>query len=311
MQNSRDKYLANVRDFHKRLEELITDKYKLKVTHTNPMTWGYTTTAFFVETTSGNFVAKLTNNASDSKLKNIQREIAISELVKNAVPTSEYVRNTEGNFITPAALPQNSLLRLTKYIKGVPPFDCNLDILGQVTQLIKTIHNIPYNAERARPAKQRQTATEDDNIDYKRAWPSVFPSATTKTRGQALFPLKLNHGDLTPSNVLISHGKVVAITDFEEAVIALPEWDLSRMAVFFWFRTHDKSFAGVLKFIVEKYDNKSLDLELILNLSIAHARKHLENIVSNKARYENTNQWSDEYNFASESLHHIERLRAL
>ncbi|MBI2620957.1 F0F1 ATP synthase subunit gamma [candidate division WWE3 bacterium] len=95
-------------------------------------------------------------------------------------------------------------------------------IVGKIGQKLYKVYT---DAERARPAKQRQTTTEADNIDRKRARPSDSPAATAKTEGQALFTpfpkIEPQYFDLSDSGADKSNLKKIVeyVLQYEKIVV--------------------------------------------------------------------------------------------
>lgn len=271
MSNEKEAYLANLAKYHKELEDFIYVEYDIKTTYSEAMSWGYNTTVFYIQSEKGNFVAKLTHPTAE-KLKKIEKEILLSNKLRSKLPTSRYLPNKNGNWTCEF---KNMIFRVSEYIPGTPPFDMNYDILKQAVEFLKSIH-----------------LTKLSGISI-----PVFENGNYNT---------FLHGDLTPSNILISFGKICGIIDFEEAMFGPVEYDLSRLAVFSWFRMKEKKFDEILGFILERYGNDihgtNLDLKLLKKISLDHAKSHLDNTIMNKNHYENIKDWEHDCDFAQSML---------
>lgn len=287
MTNSDNKWWFN-KKFHEKLAEVIENEYGLKCAFTNLTSWGYTTTAYYVETNKGNLIARLSKNTA-GKIEKIEKEVKISNYLRNIIPTTHYIRNLRGcyiihiknecdSFLKNMALIENTYLRVSKHIEGIPPFDMNFIILEQMVKYLKIIHEQNPNIPEVKLKK-------------------YYPNKKNQ---------KLLHGDLTPSNVLLSYGNITGILDFEEAMIGPVEWDLSRTAVFSWFRMHDLPFKEVLKFVLEKYDNKDVSEKLTKELSKKHLEDRVENLVKNKYIHEDIKFWNEDYEFTKDMLSKID-----
>ncbi|KKU30093.1 MAG: hypothetical protein UX44_C0027G0003 [candidate division WWE3 bacterium GW2011_GWA1_46_21] len=255
MPSEKDVYLQNVTQYHKELEETIAHEYGIEPTFTNILAWGYTTTAFFVETKAGNHTARLSTYSS-AKLASVEKDVITSQALNAVLPTARFVKNKTGAY---TSIVKNGILRLSEHIEGVPPFDMTVNILNQCVDLLVILHR----------------------------------------RANFL------HGDPTPSNFLVSYNKVVAILDFEESKSGPVEWDLSKMAVFFWFRMQDRAPAQVLKAILNRYNSKNIDLTLLMTLCKKHIQNHLDNIRQSMTYYSDKTAWEQDVAFTVARLAEI------
>ena len=284
MSNEKEAYLANLAKYHQELEDFIFSEYGIKTTYSETMSWGYNTTVFYIQSDRGNFVAKLTHPTPEKLIK-INKEIALSNKLHNELPTSKYLLNKNGKWTcnykasrNPPKADKNIVFRISEYVAGTPPFDMNFDILEQAVGFLKKIHSIKISDV-------------------------VIPTYEDKNYDTFL------HGDLTPSNILISFGKICGIVDFEEAMYGPIEYDLSRLAVFSWFRMKENKFSEILDFITQKYDvsanGESVDQKLLKKISLDHAKSHLDNTIMNKEHYENIKDWEHDCDFAQSMLNGI------
>ena len=274
MSNEKEAYLANLAKYHQELEDFIFSEYGIKTTYSEAMSWGYNTTVFYIQSNRGNFVAKLTHPTPEKLIK-IEKEITLSNKLHNELPTSKYLLNKNGEWTCKF---KDMVFRISEYVAGTPPFDMNFDILEQAVSFLKKIHSIKVS-EVSIPTY------EEGNYDT------------------------FLHGDLTPSNILISFGKICGIVDFEEAMYGPIEYDLSRLAVFSWFRMKENKFSEILDFVTQKYgvsvNSKSVDQKLLKKISLDHAKSHLDNTIMNKTHYEKPEDWEHDCDFAQSMLNGI------
>lgn len=276
MRESKEIYLQNLKKHHKTIEIIIEQNYDIKTRYLEVLSWGYTTTAFYIKTENDSFIVRL-STYSVKKEQSMRKEITLSQLLKPTVPCCEYIKARNGGFML---INDDKILRISKYIEGVPPFDFDPQVLNQTVNYLKMIHK--YNNDALQ-------------LPY-----------FENTKGKNY---KLLHGDLTPSNILISYGKIVGILDFELAIFGPIEWDLSRTAVFFWFRTDVMPFDTILNQILGTYrENEAVEItdeinaNLLLEFSQMHLESHLNNIRMNKNDYDNLSEWEHDCNFAADKL---------
>lgn len=110
------------------------------------------------------------------------------------------------------------------------------------------------------------------------------------------------HGDLTPHNVLVSYGKLVAVMDFELSFEGHKEYDLARASVFSWNYFKDESFENVAKFVLEKYADDKIDPDLFYRLCIENAKKQVD-FISKHVKDDNLKgDWRKDYEFSLKQL---------
>lgn len=261
------------RNFHKDLAACIEENYGIIPVFTNTISWGYQTTAVYIETSGAKYIAKLTI-PSEERISALAKDISVSAILNKALPTPVYLKNKRTNYLTNF---QEYVMRMQYFIEGMPPFDMNDDILRQMIEAMKIIH--VQDAAGIHLSKHANPKNE----------------------------YKFLHGDLTPSNVLVSYGKLSGILDFDLAALGPVEWDISRTAVFCWFRMQDMSFKEVLRQAVEFYGAKSLREDLLLEYAKTHVNSHAENIFLHKDNYRDLNEWAKEYEFAQNASREILR----
>jgi len=116
------------------------------------------------------------------------------------------------------------------------------------------------------------------------------------------------HGDLTPHNVLVSYGKLVAVTDFELSFEGPNEYDLARTSVFSWNYFKDENFENVAKFVLEKYADEKIDPDLFYRLCVENARKHLDAVRNHHQDYGFEQDWERDHDFAKKQLEKLTTL---
>lgn len=110
------------------------------------------------------------------------------------------------------------------------------------------------------------------------------------------------HGDLTPHNVLVSFGKIVAVMDFEMSFIGPREWDVARTAFFSWNYMKNTQFEKVAQFVLEKYRDDSINTDLVYKYAVENAQKHLDSVEKHQSDYEQQEDWEKDRDFAREQL---------
>ena len=153
----------------------------------------------------------------------------------------------------------------------------NFDILEQMVKILKKMHPIDIAGV---------------------AWRfGIASPPTTDHRNDVLL-----HGDLTPHNVLVSFGKIVAVMDFELAFVGPLEWDLARTAFFSWNYMKNISFEQVAQFVLEKYANDSINSDLFYKYVVENAQKHLDSVEKHRNDYDHQEDWDKDNNFATKQL---------
>jgi len=116
------------------------------------------------------------------------------------------------------------------------------------------------------------------------------------------------HADLTPHNVLVSYGKLVAVMDFELSFVGPKEYDLARTSVFCWNYFKDESFENIAKFVLEKYENDKIDPDLFYRLCVENSRKHLDAVTDHRQDYGSGRDWKRDHDFAKSQLEKLTSL---
>jgi len=116
------------------------------------------------------------------------------------------------------------------------------------------------------------------------------------------------HGDLTPHNVLVSYGKLVAVMDFELSFKGPREYDLARTSVFSWNYFNNEEFENVAKFVLEKYADGKIDPDLFYRMCVENSRKHLDAVINHRQDYDSEQDWKSDYDFAKNQLEKLTSL---
>jgi len=268
--SSQDKenYLKGLQRYHKLLERILFEEYGISTDYLEVLGWGFTTTAFYIKFKNNAYLVRL-SNYSKEKLDSINKEIYISNYFNSEIPTSKYLKNKSGEY---ASIFKDRIFRVSEYIEGISPFDIDMDIFKQMIKILRIIH-----------------ASEIPNIN--------LPEKLAENK-----PLKFLHGDLTPSNILISYGKIVGILDFEMSLTGPVEWDLAKTTLFGWYRMPGSSFENVLTSALTFYNQINIDTNLMIKYALEHAEEFLNNIISHKNIYHHKEDWEHDFDFAKGRL---------
>lgn len=257
--------------FHEQIAQTIVKMYKIDYKWSKTFAWGYNTTTVYMEDKKNNtYTVKLTKISKKHKEQTLLKDVLISHYINEntSVPTPRYIKNIKNEYLTPH---QDLIMRVQVHIKGFNPLKMNFEVLQEATTTLKQIHNlkIPQNIK-------IESLLSDKNEQV------------------------LNHGDLTPQNMLVSYNKIVGILDLELALIAPPEWDLSRLAVFSGFYMKEK-FEDITQQIKQTYSN-NIDLVLYKEFSKLHLQKRVFDITKNENMYKDKKAWKDDLAFTSNKL---------
>lgn len=270
----KDQYIKDLERDHKLIEEVVSNQWNVQTQYLENIFWGYNTSAFYIKAHNNEYILRTTKNTV-SKQKLLKIDLGLSKYLNNVVPTSMYLKTTKNKDFY---MDDKRIYKLSKYIQGVPPFDMSLEIFKQAVEMLYKIHQTP-------PPPQK--------------------TIKLKIKGKTLL-----HGDLTPSNILISHDKVVGILDFELAFLGPAEYDIARASTLSWFRLQEIPFQEFIS-TAEKAYEKELDRKLLLRLSKHTAEKHLANIVKYKGNYENEKMWLKDYLFAQKIVERLNKITSL
>jgi len=261
--------------FHQKLEDIIRDNWGINPQFTNPFAWGYSSTGIYLKSKDQKeYVAMLCNN-SKQKRKLIEKNILISCFLNLSVKTPKYLKNKNKEYILnikKIEVPEgknveNKILILGEFLSGVLPFDMNLDILSQAIRVLEEIHQVDPTG-----IKHLLNKIDCENP-------------------------KFLHGDLTPSNMLVSYGKISGVLDFELALLGPVEYDLARLGVFSWFRMKNTNFGEIINLIYENYP-QNLSMEKLKKFSRLHCQMHLDNVRKHKKIYDDPLKFQEELDFA-------------
>lgn len=276
--DQRHDYILKTQKYNKHIEDIIIQEYDLEIKFLNLINWGYNTTAFYLETSIGKLILRL-STYSEEKLQVIQKDILISELLADVLPIPHFIKSKKGNLICVITDEQGvkRILRLSDHMEGVMPFNPDKEVIHQTAAFLKKLHTQV-------PAEKLALLKKSSMLEIKDNAPAV-----------------LVHGDLTPSNVLISHNKLVRVVDFENACIGPKEIDLARSSVFFWFRMPNFKFEEVLCMFLDAY-NDEVNSDMLYDFSRAFLVEHVENVTNSKEVYESENAWNEDIKFSKQML---------
>ena len=258
-------------ELNSKIVEAVRNKYGVEPYVFEKMSWGYNSTTFYLEGLVGSqkvrYAVKL-SNLSKKRLESLKKDLFFAEFLSDVAKTPKYVKNRQGEFLTVVG---QTVIKVSEMVDGIPPFDMNFDIFKQVLEVLKRVHTHKL------PSIKLEVIDEGTN---------------------------LLHCDLTPSNVFVSHGNVVGITDFEFVCIGLVEYDIAKSVVFcwysMWYKGKGPSFKEVFKKATQNY--KNLDEEKLKKYALFHAKHFLEDIKKHKESYADQNYWKYRYDFAKERL---------
>lgn len=267
------------KEFHQKLEKIIEENWGIIPQFSDPFSWGYSSTGIYIKDIyQEEYVAILAENTPEKK-RALEKDILITSSLKLSVDTPQQLRTKSGEYlleidkieVTQGKSVTKRIMHLRKFMPGILPFDMNMDILMQAIKILHEIHQVD-------PA----------SID--------FSLETIECENP-----KFLHGDLTPSNMLIAYGKVIAVLDFELALLGPAEYDLARLAVFSWFRMENTPFSKVLEEVKKTYP-ENVSIELLKNFSILHCQMHLTNIKKHRKVYEDQQTYKADLTFTEKKL---------
>ena len=267
-----------------KVREILEESYGVTAEILERSFWSHATVGYYIKDSESNeYVLKL-NLDSPEKRENLEREIYLCNFFSDRLPTQQYVATKSGEKLLIA---EKRLIRLSRYMHGVPPFEMTPEIFGKIVQVLNVIHATPL---------------ESIKIDL----PHV--------KNMEECPLKENlakdyflHGDLTEANVLVADDEIVGVLDFELACVGPIEYDLSRSLVFCWGRMLDEKIEDLIKIIRDKYEN-GFSERVMLAFCVNHLEKRLEENVKNRPKYPNQNEWRQEHEYIQGMLDAFLRL---
>lgn len=266
-------------EFHRKLEKMILENWGVDPKYSEPFSWGYSSTGFYIKDINGKEYVAIFADNTPAKRNALEKNLYIQENLNLSVETPKYIPTKSGERlleidhmeIEAGKDVENKVIVFYPFLSGIPPFDMDFKILEQAAKILYEIHQTD-------PDKFRDTLDEIETSEP-----------------------KFLHGDLTPSNMLISYGEVVAVMDFEMSLIGPAEYDLARLAVFSWFRMKRTRFSKVLKKTQEFYPEKT-DMSLIKKFARIHCEMHLNNIKQHQKSYESEKEYEKDLKFAQKKL---------
>jgi Ser/Thr protein kinase RdoA (MazF antagonist) len=256
------KYIEGLKVYHEKLTQAVKQNYGLDTEYLEVLSWGYHTTAIYLKSRDNKEYLLKLADWSEEKERGILKDIELSNKLRGTIPTPIYLKNLSDSYICRF---EDKIIRLSHYISGLSPLDINFDILDQMVNVLKKIH---YTS-------RRPNSTNDD---------------------------VLLHGDLTPHNVLVSFGKIVAVVDFEMSFIGPREWDLARTAFFSWNYMKNAPFDKVAQVVLETYANNSVDTGLFYKYAVENAQTHLASVEKHRSDYDQQAAWEKDRDFAKKQL---------
>lgn len=248
------------------LREKILQTYELNIVFSKLISWGYHTFTIYMETnTKQKVIARISNN-DEEKVALLNRAIIVEQLVEHLLPTPKYIVNIEGKFITNF---DSQTLRLHHHIEGTSPFEMNMEVFEQMIDVLNKLHGFSDHA---------------------------------KGLGKLGLPIMeatnhvLLHGDLTPSNIIVSFNKITGVVDFENTMLGPAEYDLAYMALFSWFRFGKTDFTDLTNSIKKHYYN-GIELDEYNDFAKQTLSRHLNNIIKHKEDYSNQEFWQNEKDY--------------
>jgi len=290
-------YIQGLRVYHKKLENVLRQNYQIDTKYLEVISWGYQTTAMYIKSDDDKeYLLKLAN-WNDAKEKAIIKDIDLSNMLRNVVSTPVYIKTLSDSYTCRF---EDKILRLSHYISGLAPLEMNFDILEQMIDMLKKIHAFP--ASRGEVSAAIRGSRERRGGDPRRE--------CCRNLRQASGCPTLLHGDLTPHNVLVSFGKIVAVMDFEISFVGPREWDLARTAFFSWNYMKNTPFDKVARFVLEKYAEGFINPDLFYKHAVENAQKHLDAVEKHRDDYDKQKNWEKDHDFALRQLQGLVLLKS-
>lgn len=276
MDKAAQEYHQKVIEYETHLKDFIQQNYSLKITFLTLMNWGYTTTAYYMKTDKGNFVCRISKFSKDKEL-GLTKDIQVSNILRVSYNIPSYIQSNQGVYLLKYVdlIGQSQLLRISDYIEGVIGFNITTQNVQELAIFLHKLHHKLPN---------------EQNIKLKELF--------KPNEGNFL------HGDLTPTNCLISHGKVVRIVDFEHSLFGPIEYDLARTAVFCWFHLNSMTFKDVTDILLKKY-NTPIDLTTYKESAHTQLSQHYSSIVKHRHDYVNEADFKRDEAFAKKMLERL------
>ncbi len=268
-----ENYHQHTLQYEKHLKAFIEEKYALNISKLTVLSWGYTTTAYYIESDKGKFIARL-SPFSKEKQAGLTKDVSVSHILKEYLPIPTYLNARDGNFLLGYTdyNSKKSLLRISDFSEGMTALDITMENVEDMARFLNLLH---FGLAERVITELRKVLNAHDGVFL--------------------------HGDLTPTNTIISHGKIVRYVDFEHAFFGPVEYDLARTAVFSWFLLSELSFEELTQNIAKSYE-ASFEQEKYLEFAKLHLNTHFENIKKHKSDYEDPTKFSHDLAFAEKML---------
>lgn len=271
MDKAVQEYHQKVIEYESHLKDFIQQKYSLKINFLTLMNWGYTTTAYYMKTDKGNFVCRISKFSKD-KEEGLTKDIQVSNILMDSYNIPAYINSNQGEYLLKYVdlMGQSQLLRISDHIEGVIGFNISIE---NVRDLALFLHKLHHELPNEQDIKLKELFKPNEG--------------------------KFLHGDLTPTNCLISYGKVVRIVDFEHSFFGSIEYDLARTAVFCWFHLENLKFTEIEEILLSAYKTKDqIDTNILHDFAQNNIAKLIYNIKKHTQDYENEQKLNDELKFA-------------
>ena len=279
MDNGKQNYVNNLKIYHKKLEKGLLQNYKIDTKYLEVLSWGYHTTAIYIKSSDNKeYLLKLADR-SEEKEQAIIKDINLSNQLRIVVPTPVYIKTLSNNYTCRF---EDKILRLSHYVSGLAPLAITFDILEQMVDVLRKIHDYAWVPQQLEE-RAVKSGTRSEN--------AAVPARQV-----------LLHGDLTPHNVLVSYGKLVAVMDFEMSFGGPREWDLARTAFFSWNYMKNTSFEQIAHFVLKKYAHDAINPDLFYAYAVENAQKHLNSVEKYQINYDRQEDWEKDRDFAKNQL---------
>ncbi len=273
MQTHDQSYHKKIMEYEHHLEQFIQEKYSLKINFITVMNWGYTTTAYYLKTDKGKYVCRI-SKADEQKRLGLIKDIQVSNILENDFCIPTYLASNKDVYLLDYVdiLGQKLLLRVSDHVDGVNAFNISIENLGEMAQFLQKLH---FGIDTKKQVKLKELfKTNEANF---------------------------LHGDLTPTNCLVSYGKVVRVVDFEHSFFGPIEFDLARTAVFSWFHLNTLNFEEIIENIKKAYTYRFSE-KAFVEYSKQHLNTHLLNIKKHEKAYEKKADFDNDNDFAQKML---------
>ncbi len=205
------------------IEKVLLKVYGIKAASVKELSSGFNSVSYQIDDGFCNYSLRV-SSASTERIEKILTDIRISQFLHDVLPTSWYVKSLQGNYFE---VFEDCIIRLTFFLEGYP-FDSKTQPLELALSVLKKIHSSKLP-------------------DFEHS-ENVF-GGSVRTSAQNV----LLHGDFIPSNLLMSHGKISGVLDFEHSFIGPLEYDLASFISHFCMPYSKKEMELVIRQVVADY----------------------------------------------------------